>query len=253
MVRLTALLLALCFSISSAFASGYASGGSPAGTVSPTELEITTDNYQLSASSPTLVYANINGLSPSVILPPLSDSLGKAFIVQFGADASGALTLKEHADDGGGNVCTTQIALAKFFVVADEREWRVVAPIQGYAATPANGPAIQVAGITSYGNFESYGSNFSVSARAYLGNGFTLQTGSNARVGKGATLSSGTVTVSNTSVTANTIVLLTRTGGTDANFGHPKVTISAGSGFDIDSTNSSDDSVYDWMLVEANP
>lgn len=82
------------------------------------------------------------------------------------------------------------------------------------------------------------------------GNGLQIKAGSNARIGT-ATLASGTVTVSNTSVTASTRVFIQDTGGSITNLGSNTVTISAGSGFTVTSTNILDSSTFNWILFES--
>jgi hypothetical protein len=82
------------------------------------------------------------------------------------------------------------------------------------------------------------------------GKGLRIKEGTNARQGT-ATLSAGTVTVANTSVTANTRIYLGQVtpGGT---VGAPFVSaVTAGTGFTIKSTSSTDTSVVSYLLVEA--
>lgn len=80
------------------------------------------------------------------------------------------------------------------------------------------------------------------------GKGLQIKEGSNARMGT-ATLVGGTILVNNTSVTANTRIFYCRstTGGTP---GHLSYTISAGASFTINSSEASDTSTINWMLVE---
>lgn len=85
---------------------------------------------------------------------------------------------------------------------------------------------------------------------AGLGRGFKIKEGSNARMGT-ATLTAGTVTVSNTSVTANTRIftgMKTPLGTVGASF---VSAVSAGVGFTIKSTSSTDTSVVSYVLLEA--
>ena len=78
----------------------------------------------------------------------------------------------------------------------------------------------------------------------------SMPSGSNARAGN-ATLVAGTVTVSNTSVTADTRITLTRktSGGTIGNLTY---TLSAGTGFTINSDSITDTSIITYLLIE-NP
>lgn len=92
------------------------------------------------------------------------------------------------------------------------------------------------------------GGNFVASS---AGTGLQIKGGSNSRVGTG-TLSSGAATISNTSVTSNTRVFLTDTaGGILANIGSLYVSAtSAGTSFSVASTNITDNSNFNWFLVE---
>jgi hypothetical protein len=86
------------------------------------------------------------------------------------------------------------------------------------------------------------------------GNGFGLPaTGANARVGV-ATLTAGTVTITGLgTITANTIILLTHASAASTPADTGTLYISgqtAGTGFTINSTNTSDDSSVYWTLVE---
>lgn len=85
-----------------------------------------------------------------------------------------------------------------------------------------------------------------------LGKGLRIKEGANGRLGS-ATLSAGTVTVANTSVTTNTRVFvgMKTPGGT---VGAPFVSaITAGTGFTIKSTSSTDTSVVEFVLIEGVP
>jgi hypothetical protein len=80
------------------------------------------------------------------------------------------------------------------------------------------------------------------------GKGLQIKEGSNARMGT-ATLSGGTIVVSNNSVASTDRIFITRVSGTSGNFGHLSYTISAATSFTINSTNASDDSLVNWMIV----
>jgi hypothetical protein len=75
-----------------------------------------------------------------------------------------------------------------------------------------------------------------------------FKSGSNMRLGQ-ATLLSGTVTVNNTTITANTMIFMQRVSG--SNEGHLEYSITAGTSFTITSTNTWDDGVINWLLVES--
>lgn len=81
-----------------------------------------------------------------------------------------------------------------------------------------------------------------------LGNGLKFTTGANQRAGK-ATLVSGTVTVSNTTITANSIVILSGITSASASLSY---TISAGTGFTINSTLLSDNRAVSYLIIELN-
>lgn len=76
----------------------------------------------------------------------------------------------------------------------------------------------------------------------------SIQSGTNQRAGN-ATLVGGTITVANTTVTANTVVILTTktAGGT---IGTLTYTLSAATGFTINSANILDTSTVSYMLIE---
>lgn len=76
----------------------------------------------------------------------------------------------------------------------------------------------------------------------------TIKSGSGQRAGN-ATLVAGTVTVNNATVSAKTVVMLTRKtiGGVPGNLTY---TLSAGSGFTINSANASDTSTVSYFLIE---
>lgn len=82
-----------------------------------------------------------------------------------------------------------------------------------------------------------------------VGGGFAIKEGTNARMGV-ATLSGGTVIVANTSVTSATRIFLSRVSGASANFGTLTYTVNAGTSFTVSSTNASDTSVVNWLLME---
>lgn len=83
---------------------------------------------------------------------------------------------------------------------------------------------------------------------AAAGSGLAIKEGTNARMGTG-TLASGTATIANTSVTANTRVFITmRTHG--PNSGFVSVSVNAGVGFTVSSSNASDGNTFNWLLIE---
>lgn len=86
---------------------------------------------------------------------------------------------------------------------------------------------------------------------ATVGKGLQIKSGTGQRAGN-ATLVGGTVTVSNTTVTANTLVNLTRktSGGTIGTA--ITYTLSAASGFTINSDNPLDTSTFTYLLIELN-
>lgn len=76
-----------------------------------------------------------------------------------------------------------------------------------------------------------------------------IEDGSDKRMGQ-ATLVAGTVTVANETVTANTRIFLTRQVA-DGTLGHLSVgTVTAGTSFVIDSSDASDTSTINWLLIE---
>jgi hypothetical protein len=84
---------------------------------------------------------------------------------------------------------------------------------------------------------------------ASAGDGIRIAEGSNAKVGT-ASLSGGTVTVTNTSVTSSSLIFLTDTsGGTKVGALHLDG-ISAGASFTVKSTNSSDSSSFNYLIIE---
>lgn len=81
------------------------------------------------------------------------------------------------------------------------------------------------------------------------GSGLSIKEGSNAKMGQ-STLVAGTVTVSTTAVTASSRIFLTHaTAGTSPGTLSVGTTI-AGTSFDINSTELTDDSIVNWMIVE---
>lgn len=83
-----------------------------------------------------------------------------------------------------------------------------------------------------------------------VGKGLFIKTGSNAKMGTG-TLSGGTATIATTAVTSSSIIFLTDTGGGIANIGALSVgTITNGTSFVVDSTNASDASTFNWLIIE---
>lgn len=98
----------------------------------------------------------------------------------------------------------------------------------------------------AYPSFKADG-QIKISGEGY---GLSIKEGSNAKLGT-ATLSGGTVTVSNTAVTANSRIFVTAN-STSAGHGSLWVQgIVAGTGFDIKSTNASDNAAVAWMIIEA--
>lgn len=82
------------------------------------------------------------------------------------------------------------------------------------------------------------------------GNGFYIKEGSNATMGN-STLVGGTVTVNTTKVTANSRIFLQIDGGTMTNAGFLRVSArSVGTSFTITSSNASDTSKVDWLIIE---
>ena len=68
-----------------------------------------------------------------------------------------------------------------------------------------------------------------------------------------ATLSSGSVVVATTFVKASSIILLSSKGGNVANIGIYYISsISAGVNFTISSSNQSDASTVNWVVIEPN-
>ncbi len=85
---------------------------------------------------------------------------------------------------------------------------------------------------------------------ATVGETFGLKTGTNATIGS-ATMSGGTITINTTAVTANSMIVLSPARTSTANLGiHYESARTAGTSFTITSTNASDDSTFDWHLVE---
>lgn len=132
----------------------------------------------------------------------------------------------------------------------------------GTAATDTNlyrsgAGSLQTDGFFAMGSGQASGAftTFTGAAKALqagtVGGGLSIKEGTNGRLGA-ATLAAGTVTVGATNVTANTRIFLTRVSGTAANFGNLTYTITAGTSFTINSTNASDTSVVNYMLVEPN-
>jgi hypothetical protein len=85
---------------------------------------------------------------------------------------------------------------------------------------------------------------------ATVGETFGLKTGTNATIGS-ATLSGGTITINTTAITANSMIVLSPARTSTANLGiHYESARTAGTSFTITSTNASDNSTFDWHLVE---
>lgn len=84
---------------------------------------------------------------------------------------------------------------------------------------------------------------------ATAGRGLRVAEGANAKMGV-ATLAGGTILVANTSITANSRIFISRVSGAAANFGTLTYTISAGASFTINSSNVSDTSVVNWLIME---
>lgn len=82
------------------------------------------------------------------------------------------------------------------------------------------------------------------------GNKIKIATGSNASLGT-ATLVGGTVTVNTTAVTASSIIYLTcnTPGGTQGFLSAPVASITAGTSFVINSSNGSDTSTVNWLII----
>lgn len=73
--------------------------------------------------------------------------------------------------------------------------------------------------------------------------------GANARAGKG-TLSAGKSTVANTTVTAESVILLTGVGATHAGTLFVK-TQTAGTGFEVESSNAEDARTFSYLILDA--
>lgn len=99
----------------------------------------------------------------------------------------------------------------------------------------------------------SYGDITASKGNVVIGAGFGLTVGTAAgapRVGSG-TLSGGTLAVFNSSITANTMIILVSKGTGATNVGALSVSARINSvNFTVLSTNASDSSTFDWMLVE---
>lgn len=81
------------------------------------------------------------------------------------------------------------------------------------------------------------------------GNKLLIATGSNASAGTG-TLSGGTVTISTTAVTASSLIFITDTNSSTTNVGSLTVSAkSAGTSFTVTSTNASDTSTFNWLII----
>ena len=61
-------------------------------------ITMTADNLVLSASMPPVLYIDPGGAARDVLLPPIADWVGAAFIIFNQADAAEAITLKTSAD-----------------------------------------------------------------------------------------------------------------------------------------------------------
>ncbi len=86
-----------------------------------------------------------------------------------------------------------------------------------------------------------------------VGKGLQIKTGSNATLGTG-TLSGGTVMVSTSAVLSGSFVFITDTKSTTTNLGTLTVSaISNASSFTVTSTNASDNSTFNWMIVNPAP
>jgi hypothetical protein len=81
------------------------------------------------------------------------------------------------------------------------------------------------------------------------GNGVQIKEGTNARMGR-STLASGQKIVSNNSITSNTRFILTHS-STFGTLGHLYISSQNSIYFIIKSSSTSDESVVDWILVEA--
>lgn len=82
------------------------------------------------------------------------------------------------------------------------------------------------------------------------GNKLLIATGPNASIGT-ATLSGGSVVVASSAVTASSIILLTRNtpGGTPGQLSTPSASILPGTSFFIDSTEASETSTVNWLII----
>lgn len=95
---------------------------------------------------------------------------------------------------------------------------------------------------------ESNNVDFTGNISQDAGKTITLKAGSGQRAGN-ATLVAGTVTVNNATISAFSVVILSRKtiGGVPGNLTY---TLSAGSGFTINSSNASDTSTVSYLIVE---
>lgn len=98
----------------------------------------------------------------------------------------------------------------------------------------------------SVGGVKTYTSKLAMA----VGVALTVTTGSNAKAGT-ATLAAGTVAVATTAATANSLVFVTDTSASGTNVGSLYVaSVTAGTGFTVKSTNVSDTSTFNWLIVE---
>lgn len=94
---------------------------------------------------------------------------------------------------------------------------------------------------------------FNVSGNINLltaGNKIKITTGTNASIGVSGAMTSGSITISTTAVTASSKIFLTHAGTTITNAGELYIgTITAGTSFVINSTNSSDTDTVNWWII----
>ena len=172
-------------------------------------------------------------------------TLNQPLLNAVGSDANVGMTFQVK---GVANIGFTSTAGAGFLNLIDTASsvntWNM------YVASAGNPPVLEVGGETNTSmqlRAQGTGVIFSNNPISALG-GARFSTGANGRMGT-AVLVGGTVTISNTSVTANTLVFLSRktTGGTP---GFSSYTVSAGSGFTINSSSGADTSTYSYVLFE---
>lgn len=82
------------------------------------------------------------------------------------------------------------------------------------------------------------------------GKGISIKSGTNAKAGTTAAMTAGTIAVTTTAVTANSVIVLSQKtiGGTPGALFVSAVT--AGSGFTIKSTSSTDTSTVNWIILD---